>query len=68
MPFSRAPRTAATTVPCHRCRSPLTAKRDCAHVSLHCASCKKDFDLREYVQEMDPALESFLEAVNVDRV
>lgn len=68
MHYSPTPRSAQTTIPCRRCGAPLTAKRDCTHAYLRCESCRKDVDLREYAQDMDAALEAFLEAVNVDRV
>lgn len=44
------------------------ARRTCHHAYLHCEHCKKDFTVQEYIKQMDPALEAFLEAINCDRV
>lgn len=63
-----APRSALTTIPCAHCSQPLIAKRSCHHAYLHCDACSKDYEIQEYIKEMDEALEEFLEAINCDRV
>lgn len=62
------PRSAKTAMLCKRCRQPLEARRTCHQAYLYCAACNEKLDIRDYIQEMDPALEAFLEAVNCDRV
>lgn len=62
------PRSAQTSIPCALCKKPLMARRTCHHAYLHCEHCKKDFTVQEYIKQMDPALEAFLEAINCDRV
>lgn len=44
------------------------ARRTCHHAYLECEHCKRTFEVQDYIKEMDTALESFLEAINCDRV
>ncbi|MEG2171874.1 MAG: dual CXXC motif small (seleno)protein [Desulfovibrionaceae bacterium] len=61
-------RTAQTTIKCHVCQHPLIVHRACQQVVLHCASCDRDFPLREYIQDMDDILEDFMENVYCNRI
>lgn len=63
-----APRSAQTTIPCARCKRPLMVRRTCHEAYLQCEHCRCNFPVRDYVKDMDKALEDFLEAVNCDRV
>ncbi|MGE4296424.1 MAG: dual CXXC motif small (seleno)protein [Desulfovibrionaceae bacterium] len=58
-----------TTLTCHSCgQGRVTAYRYCRNVQLKCAECGKTFALEAYVQQMDDALEQFLENVYCDRI
>lgn len=63
-----APRSAQTTIPCRNCKKPLVARRSCHQAYLECDQCRKRFEIQEYVRQMDEPLETFLEAINCDRV
>lgn len=63
-----APRSAQTTIPCERCQKPLLARRSCHVAYLHCEHCRRDFPLKDNIARMDSALETFLEAINCDRI
>ena len=63
-----APRSAQTTIPCKECGTPLEARRSCFRAYMRCETCGKDYELNDYVKDMDDALEEFLEAINCDRV
>lgn len=63
-----APREAKTTIPCGVCEKQLVARRSCHEAYLHCEHCRRDFAVKDYIKDMDEALESFLEAINCDRV
>ncbi|MDL2266670.1 hypothetical protein LJC46_01610 [Desulfovibrio sp. OttesenSCG-928-G15] len=63
-----APRSAQTSIPCTLCNRPLLAKRTCHQAYMYCEQCKKEFPLQMHIKQMDSALESFLEAINCDRV
>ncbi|MDL2316764.1 hypothetical protein LJC59_06760 [Desulfovibrio sp. OttesenSCG-928-A18] len=66
--WTPAPRFAQTSIPCPACRKELTARRSCHKAYLHCEKCRKDYELREFIRQMDPALEGFLEALYCDRI
>lgn len=68
MLWKPAPRSAQTTIPCAVCKKPLMARRTCHHAYLQCEHCRKDYQVQEYIKDMDEALEDFLEAINCDRV
>lgn len=61
-------RHAQTTIKCHSCQHPLTAYRACQEVVLQCSGCGQTFPFSEYVQEMDDALERFMEGVFCNRI
>jgi len=62
------PRSAPTTIACKQCKAKLEARRSCHLAYLYCDICKENKDLKDYVQNMDSALEAFLEAINCDRI
>ncbi len=62
------PREAPTTIPCRECGRLLAARRSCREARLGCPGCGRSFELREYIERMDEALEKFLEALNCDRI
>lgn len=66
--FFSSSRTAQTTIPCKHCGAPLTAQRGCREVTLHCETCRKSFEIKEYVHLMDDALETFLDQAFCDRI
>lgn len=68
MLWKPAPREAQTTIGCGQCDKPLLARRTCHHAYLYCEHCRKEFLLQEYIPRMDEALETFLEAIDCDRV
>ena len=63
-----APRSAQTAIPCAKCGRPLMARRTCHEAYLHCEQCNKNYQVRQYIKQMDKALEGFPEAINCDRV
>ncbi|MFW5734797.1 MAG: dual CXXC motif small (seleno)protein [Oceanidesulfovibrio sp.] len=66
--FVSSSRTARTTIACKQCGSPLVALRGCREVTLRCETCRRNFDLKEYVHLMDEALETFLDQAFCDRI
>lgn len=66
--FFSSSRTAHTTIPCKQCDTPLIAQRGCREVRLYCETCRKNYDLKEYVHLMDEALETFLDQAFCDRI
>lgn len=66
--FFSAPRRAQTTVPCPHCSEKLDIRRSCHEAYMSCAACQKDFPLRDFISQMDDAMENFLEQVYSDRV
>lgn len=66
--FFSPPRSAATSIACKQCSRPLTAQRSCRQAFLVCEQCKKQFQVQEYLNVMDKALEEFLERINCDRI
>jgi ribosomal protein L32 len=65
--YSRA-RQAQTTIVCRECGGTLRAERTCHDVYLRCTACNKVTQVQEHIDEMDEALESFMENVFCDRV
>lgn len=63
-----APRTAQTTIPCAACGQPLVAMRTCHEAYLRCDTCAVQTPVQAHIHQMDAALETFLEAINCDRV
>lgn len=61
-------RQVQTSIKCHNCQHALTAHRACQEVLLQCAACGKTFPLKEYVREMDAALEHFMEEIACNRI
>ena len=61
-------RISQTTIPCSQCGTPLKAERACHEVTLYCTPCAKRFAVRDYLAQMDSALEDFLAAVPCDRI
>lgn len=66
--FFASSRVAPTTIPCKQCGKPLVAHRGCREVTLRCDTCRKSYDIKEYVHLMDDALESFLDQAFCDRI
>ncbi len=64
----RNPRTAQTTIPCRACGKALVAERSCRRVILTCTSCRCSYELTEYTESIDEALEEFMACVPCDRV
>ncbi len=64
----RNPRTAQTTIACKECGEPLVAERSCRRVILTCGRCRCSYELAEYAEAIDEALEEFLGSVPCDRV
>lgn len=60
-------RAAQTTIPCRACGTALRVERTCHEVFLRCATCRTTHTVGEYVDQMDDALESFMENVYCDR-
>lgn len=65
--FSSA-REAQTSIACKTCGEALLARRTCREAHLFCEKCRTTSDIREYLADMDAALEHFLEALNCDRI
>lgn len=64
----RNPRSIQTSIPCKHCRTPLIAERSCRRVTLSCPQCRVSFDLLDYADQMDEALEDFLGQVPCNRI
>ncbi|MDL2209579.1 hypothetical protein LJC26_02105 [Desulfovibrio sp. OttesenSCG-928-O18] len=64
----RRPRNTQTTIPCKHCKTPLVAERSCRCVTLSCPKCRVSFDLSEYKNQMDDALEDFMGQIPCDRI
>ncbi|MDR2488439.1 MAG: hypothetical protein LBD42_02955 [Desulfovibrio sp.] len=62
------PSIAQTSILCAICKKKLVVRRTCYSAYLRCECCEKDFPLQEYIKDMDPALEEFLESINCDRI
>jgi hypothetical protein len=63
-----SPRYAQTGISCSICKKPLIVRRSCHNAYLSCEHCNKNFSIQEYIQDMDPILEEFLEGINCDRI
>lgn len=66
--WGQSSRKVQTTICCHKCQQPLIARRACQEVVMECSACGTSFPLKEYVREMDDALERFLENVMCNRI
>ncbi len=64
----RNPRTAQTTIACRACGKPLVAERSCRRVILTCPHCRCSYELTEYSDAIDDALEEFMACVPCDRI
>ena len=44
------------------------AERSCRRVTLTCPNCRATFDIAEYAEQMDDALEDFMGQIPCDRI
>ncbi len=63
-----SPREVETSIRCRRCGGFLQARRSCHEAYLHCERCRVRSEVREYLEQMDTALENFLESLHCDRI
>lgn len=66
--FGKYNRSCQTTIPCRSCQTPISAERSCREVTLRCTGCGARFQLKDYIQQMDEALETFLSQAFCDRI
>ncbi|TDT89951.1 hypothetical protein EDC59_103250 [Pseudodesulfovibrio indicus] len=53
---------------CASCGLDLTAYRGCREVTLRCPACGKDYDLKEFSDQMDEDFEEEMGFVPMDRI
>ena len=61
------PRSTKTTILCKKCKKLLEAKRTCHQVFLVCSACGVTYEINEYLDAMDDALEEFISRIPSDR-
>lgn len=61
-------RDAETTLKCPECDHKLHIGRNCHEVFMHCPSCKRKYQLKDFIGKADKAMENFLENVYCDRI
>lgn len=63
-----SPRSAQTGIKCPQCDHNLEIRRSCHEVHMRCPRCNRDYPLKDYINNADSAMESFLENVYLDRI
>lgn len=66
--FFRAAREKQTTIPCPHCAKPLMVKRTCHEAYMYCEHCQQAFALKDFIPQMDEAMEEFLENLYSNRI
>lgn len=66
--FFRAAREKQTTIPCPTCDKSLMVKRTCHEAYMYCEHCQKAFALKDFIPQMDEAMEEFLENLYSNRI
>lgn len=66
--FFRSSREQQTTLPCPLCSDPMLIKRTCHEAYMYCASCRRQFELKDFIPQMDEAMEEFLENLYSNRI
>lgn len=57
-----------TTLECPQCGAKLDICRSCQKVNMHCPECDKKYELNEFINRADSAMEKFLENIYFDRI
>lgn len=63
-----SPRDAETTLRCPNCGKNLHICRSCHEVHMSCPACHKNFPLKDFIGQIDEAMENFMENVYCDRI
>ncbi|MDE5682167.1 MAG: hypothetical protein K2I05_07570 [Mailhella sp.] len=66
--FFRSSREKQTTVLCPECAEALLIKRTCHEAYMYCGHCGKSFELKDFIPQMDTAMEEFLENLYSNRI
>lgn len=66
--FFRSSREKQTTVLCPECAKALLIKRTCHEAYMYCGHCEKSFELKDFIPQMDTAMEEFLENLYSNRI
>ncbi len=66
--FFRSAREKQTTVLCPVCAKAMMIKRTCHEAYMYCEHCQKTFELKDFIPQMDAAMEEFLENLYSNRI
>lgn len=53
---------------CPECAEALLIKRTCHEAYMYCGHCGKSFELKDFIPQMDTAMEEFLENLYSNRI
>lgn len=66
--FFGSSREKQTTLPCPHCGEKMLIKRTCHEAYMYCGKCRQKYELKEFIPQMDAAMEEFLENLYSNRI